>query len=55
MAATLPASAVSVGDEAVLFGAGGPHPLEVAEWAGTISYALTCGLTARVPRVAVAG
>jgi alanine racemase len=42
---------VAVGDEAVVFGSGGPSAFEVAEWAGTISYALPCGLTARVPRV----
>jgi alanine racemase len=35
----------------VVFGSGGPSAFEVAEWAGTISYALPCGLTARVPRV----
>ncbi|MEM8558445.1 MAG: alanine racemase [Bacteroidota bacterium] len=44
-------AAVRVGDEAVLFGHGGPSALEVAERAGTISYAVTAGLTARVPRV----
>ncbi|HYE95157.1 MAG TPA: alanine racemase [Rubricoccaceae bacterium] len=48
-----PGGAVRVGDEAVLFGSGGPSALDVAEWADTISYALTCGLTARVPRVYV--
>lgn len=44
-------AAVRPGDEAVLFGAGGPSALHVAEHAGTIAYAVTCGLTARVPRV----
>ncbi|MFN3595722.1 MAG: alanine racemase [Rubricoccaceae bacterium] len=46
-----PGAAVRVGDEAVLLGPGGPDPLEVARAADTITYALTCGLTARVPRV----
>ena len=48
-----PGAAVQVGDEAVIFGPGGPSAFEVAGWAGTISYALPCGLTARVPRVPV--
>ena len=48
-----PGAAVAVGDEAVVLGPGGPSAFEVAEMAGTISYALPCGLTARVPRVAV--
>ena len=39
------------GDEAVLFGPGGPSALDAAEAAGTVSYELTSGLTARVPRV----
>ena len=43
--------AVGVGDEAVLFGPGGPSAESQAAAAGTISYELTCGLTARVPRV----
>ncbi|HLT47604.1 MAG TPA: alanine racemase [Rubricoccaceae bacterium] len=46
-------AAVRPGDEAVLFGTGGPSALHVAERAGTIAYAVTCGLTARVPRVYV--
>lgn len=41
---------VTVGDEAVIFGPGGPSAFELAEWAETISYDLPCGLTARVPR-----
>lgn len=41
---------VSVGDEAVLWGWNGPSVLAVAEAADTITYALTCGLSARVPR-----
>ena len=48
-----PGAGVAVGDEAVVFGPGGPSVFEVAAWAGTISYALSCGLTARVPRVPV--
>lgn len=44
---------VAPGDEAVLFGDGGPSALRVAEQAGTIAYAITSGLTARVPRVYV--
>jgi alanine racemase len=47
------AASVAIGDEAVIFGPGGPTALEVAAWAGTISYDLPCGLTARVPRVVV--
>ncbi len=46
-----PGASVRVGDEAVIFGPGGPSAFEVAETVGTISYALPCGLTARVPRV----
>ena len=48
------ARAVSVGDDAVLFGPGGPSALDLADAAGTIAYDLTCRLTSRVPRVAVA-
>jgi alanine racemase len=44
-------ASIAVGDEAVVFGPGGPSALEVAGWAGTLTYDLTCGLTARVPRV----
>ena len=46
-----PGASVSVGDESVVFGPGGPSAFEAAEAAGTISYDLPCGLTARVPRV----
>lgn len=46
-----PGAAVRRGDEAVIFGHGGPTALEQAERAGTISYALTSALTGRVPRV----
>jgi alanine racemase len=46
-----PGAAVRVGDEAVLFGPGGPSALEAAVASQSIAYALTSGLTARVPRV----
>ena len=49
------ACTVRVGDEAVLFGPGGPSALDVADAAGTIAYDLTCRLTSRVPRVTVEG
>jgi len=39
-----------VGDEVVLWGAGGPTADEVAQAAGTISYELMTAVTARVPR-----
>jgi alanine racemase len=41
---------VEIGDEVVVFGDGGPRVEEVAETAGTISYEITCGVSARVPR-----
>ena len=44
---------VGIGDEAVLFGPGGPSALDVADAAHTIAYDLTCRLTSRVPRVVV--
>jgi alanine racemase len=44
------AGEVAIGDEAVLFGAGGPTALAQATAAGTISYALTACLTPRVAR-----
>ena len=47
--------AVARGDEAVVFGRGGPSAEEAAAAAGTISYELTCGVAARVPRVVVGG
>jgi alanine racemase len=46
-------SGVALGDEAVLFGEAGLRAEEVAEVAGTISYEITCGVSARVPRVYV--
>ena len=42
------------GDRAVLIGSDGPERVLAEEWArrlGTINYEITCGLTARVPRV----
>lgn len=42
--------AARVGDEVVLFGAGGPSPFEIARWAGTITYEVVCGITGRVER-----
>lgn len=45
--------AASVGTEAVLWGQGGPTADEVAHAAGTISYELLSGVTARVPRMVV--
>ncbi len=48
-----PGASVSVGDEAVLFGPGGPSAFEAAEAMGGMAYTLTTGLTARVPRVPV--
>lgn len=44
-------AAVGLGDEAVVFGPGGPSAEAQAAAAGTISYELTSGLTARVARV----
>jgi len=44
---------VAVGDEAVLFGPGGPTAITAAGDTQSIAYALTSGLTARVPRVYV--
>jgi alanine racemase len=41
---------VQEGEEAVLFGEGGPSILEVAAWADTIPYELSCGVARRVPR-----
>ncbi len=46
-----PASAVRVGDEAVLFGTGGPRVEALAEAAGTMAYELTAALTGRVRHV----
>ncbi len=46
-----PGADILHGAEAVLFGAGGPSVLDAAEAADTITYELTSGLTARVPRL----
>jgi alanine racemase len=48
-----PGRGVRVGDEAVIFGPGGPTALDAAVASQSIAYALTSGLTARVPRVYV--
>ncbi|MEM6326872.1 MAG: alanine racemase [Bacteroidota bacterium] len=45
-----PAASVRLGDEAVLFGPGGPDALDQAEAGETITYELTCALAARVGR-----
>ncbi len=47
---------VEVGDETVLIGKQGAERIsaeEMAEWADTIPYEIVCGVSARVPRVAV--
>ena len=41
---------VEVGDEVVLFGPGGPHAQEVADWSETIPYEVATRVTTRVPR-----
>ena len=46
-----PGGAVQRGDESILFGAGGVSAEEAAATSGTLSYELTSGLTARVPRI----
>ena len=43
--------AVQVGDEAVVFGVGGPSAFEQAARSRLMAYVLTAGLTARVPRL----
>jgi alanine racemase len=50
-----PGAEVCLGDEAVLFGPGGPSAEEAAAAAGTLSYELTTGLAGRVPRVVSGG
>jgi alanine racemase len=42
---------IRVGDEVVLFGPGGPSCAQVAQWAGTITYEIACGVSDRVERV----
>lgn len=55
-----PDSGIKAGDPVVLFGppsAGRsnqpPTAADLAEWAGTISYEILCGISARVPRIPV--
>jgi len=45
-----PATNVTVGDEAVLFGPEGPTVYDVARWSETIPYEICCGVSPRVPR-----
>ena len=45
---------VRIGDEVVLLGRQGAEEVSANEWArllGTIGYEVTCGISARVPRV----
>ncbi|MFH2113996.1 MAG: alanine racemase, partial [Spirochaetota bacterium] len=42
---------LSVGDEAVVAGPGGPPIAEIAELLGTIDYEIACAVRSRVPRV----
>jgi alanine racemase len=45
---------VSVGDEVVLLGGQGGNSItlhEIAEWAGTITYEILCGISKRIPRI----
>lgn len=44
------AQAVTVGDEATLFGTASPTLYDVADWAETIPYEICCDLSPRVPR-----
>jgi alanine racemase len=49
-----PASGVRAGDEVVLLGRQGAGAIDAWEWAerlGTIAYEVTCGLSARLPRL----
>jgi len=49
-----PETAVEPGEEAVLIGRQGEEAIlaeEIARWIGTINYEVTCGISARVPRV----
>ena len=46
---------VAIGDEAVIFGPGGPSAAEWGAWANTINYEIVTQLSARVDRVAREG
>ncbi|AMT94602.1 alanine racemase [Brevibacterium linens] len=46
---------VAIGDEAVIFGPGGPSAAEWGTWANTINYEIVTQLSARVDRVARKG
>jgi alanine racemase len=48
-----PDSRVRAGDPVVLFGPQGPTAEDLADLAGTISYEILCGISARVPRIVV--
>jgi alanine racemase len=51
-----PGADVQVGDDVVLLGTQGAESVHAGDWAdllGTISYEVLCGISARVPRVAV--
>lgn len=50
-----PDTEMKVGDEVILFGPdpAGPDAEEIAGLMGTISYEVTCGISARVPRIVV--
>ncbi|HET6569137.1 MAG TPA: alanine racemase [Rhodothermales bacterium] len=45
-----PGAAVQAGDDAILFGEAGPTAFELAQWARTIPYEITCRVAPRVPR-----
>ena len=44
-------ASIRVGDEARLYGEGGPNLYEISEWAGTIPYEIMCRLGRRVTKV----
>jgi len=48
-----PGEGVQVGDEVILFGDAGPSAYELALWAESIPYEITCRVSARVPRMYV--
>lgn len=49
-AATENGRRVEVGDDVIVFGAGGPSAVELARLAETIPYEICCGINERVPR-----
>lgn len=46
--------AAALGDEVLLFGEG-PSADDLADWAGTISYEILCGVAGRMPRIYLRG